>query len=468
MRPALNIAAFLLIALIAGIGIRPSYAQDLAEPVDDETAESTENLLEEDFESALTFTMEGAVEWALEYNGDIAEQRSTVEAAEAAERSTRLLYYPTLDVGGRLSSIGPSNTVTLPIPGVQPISIQLSNTDITSSFNLSLTQPVYMFGAFDLAQRGSSLSLQQARLQLVRLEQTVRRDVEEAYLHAALADALADVAQKAVDTARERLRIAEARFDEGDVARFEVLRSEVSVATAQENLLQAETGADLAMSALVQKMGLPSGTEIEIIPPDPDEADLSPPDVTLEQAKFIALANRDDIRALELGLDLAEVGILNQRNRPSLVFQGNYSRADRASGFQQKENWSLILNLNYTLFDSGRARASMDEARARRDALMSRLDEVRSLVELEVENSYLTLVQALERIEVARTTLASAQEALRIAELGYTEGVITYIDYQDADLGLRQAETQYLRAVYEYLIAESNLEAAMGRNDVEN
>jgi len=156
------------------------------------------------------------------------------------------------------------------------------------------------------------------------------------------------------------------------------------------------------------------------------------------------------------------VGIQSQRNRPSLVFQGNYSLADRAFGFQQEENWSLILNLNYTLFDSGRARASMDEARARRDALATRIDEVRSLVELEVESSYLTLVQTLERIEVAETTLDSAREALRIAELGYSEGVITYIDYQDADLGLRQAEMLFLRAVYEYLIAESRLNAAMG------
>jgi len=447
MRLALIMVATAFLSIFIGNGFAP--------------ADATENLLAEESESVLVFTIEGAVEWALEYNHEIAEQRSVVEAAVARDRASRLLYYPSLDVGGRMTSVGPENSVDLPIPGV-PVSIEMSDTDLVSSFNLSLTQPVYMFGAIDLAQRGSSLSLQQERLGLERMEQIVQRDVEEVYLQAALATALVDIARKAVETADERYRIAELRFDEGDVARFEVLRSEVSLATAWDELFQAETNADLAMSALVQKMGLPSGTIIGIFPPDPEEVDPSPPDITLEEARFIALANRADVRALELGIDIADVGIQSQRNRPSLVFQGNYSLADRAFGFQQEENWSLILNLNYTLFDSGRARASMDEARARRDALATRIDEVRSLVELEVESSYLTLVQTLERIEVAETTLDSAREALRIAELGYSEGVITYIDYQDADLGLRQAEMLFLRAVYEYLIAESRLNAAMG------
>ena len=453
MRPALTIAAIAVLSIFIGNGIVPLHA--------------SENLLSEDTDRVFAFNIDEVIEWAIENNREIAEQRSIVEAAEAAERGTRLLYYPRLDVGGRMMSVGPENTVDLPVPGM-PVSIEMSDTDLTSSFNLSLTQPVYMFGAFDLAQRGSFLTLRQERLQLERLEETVRRDVEKAFLRAALAEELARVAEQAVETAGERLRIAEARFDEGDVARFEVLRSEVSLATAQENLLQTRTNTDLAMSALIQKMGLPSGTMISIVPPDTAEIELSPPEFTLDEAKSMALENRDDIRALELGIDLAGVGILTERNRPSLVFRGNYSYADRAFGFQQRENRSLVLNLNYTLFDSGRARASMDEARSRRDALENRLDEVRSLVELEVENSYLTLVQALERIEVAEATLESAREALRIAELGYTEGVITYIDYRDADLGLRQAETQYLRAVYEYLIADSNLGAAMGNSNGEN
>ena len=357
-------------------------------------------------------------------------------------------------------SVGPENTIDLPDP--IPFEIEVTETDITSTASLTLTQPVYTFGTIELGRRGASLALEGARMQLARAEETVRRDVEEAFLQAALAAALRSVSEQSVATAEERLRLAEARFDAGTVARFEVLRSEVSLATSREELLQAETAAELALSALAQKLGLPAQAELNISPPDPATVEPVAPDFTLVEAQETALANRRDLRALELATELGDVAVQLTRNRPSLVFQGNYSISDRATGFSEKENWSLVLNLAYDLFDGGRSRAQEDQASARRDALAAQLEEARSMVELEVEAAYRSLVESLDRIEVARRTLASAKEALRIAELGYSEGVIAYIDYQDADLGLRQAETLHLQAVYGYLIAESGLHAALG------
>jgi outer membrane protein TolC len=181
----------------------------------------------------------------------------------------------------------------------------------------------------------------------------------------------------------------------------------------------------------------------------------------LSDAQNTALANRNDLKALGVSVELAKVGIDVAKNRPMLGFQGNYSRADHATGFAQKENWSLGLNLSYTLYDSGRAHAATKEAESKRDSLLAKVDETRSLVSLEVENAYRSVNDAIDRIAVASATVESASEALRIAKVGYSEGVIPYIDYQDADLGYNQAETMYLQAVYGYLIAESNLKAAL-------
>ncbi len=410
--------------------------------------------------------LESAVSWALDHNREIERLRLEALAAGAARDNADLLYMPTLDLGGTSMSMGPASTIEVPLTETESMEIETGSTDITSTLSLTLTQPVYMFGSFGLAQRGASIALDQARLNLARAEQTVRMETEGAFLDAALTRALVSVSQQAVDSAEERLRIAEARFDAGDVARFEILRAEVSLATSSEELLRVETSAELAMSAFVQKIGLPSGTAIEIIPPDPFEVAPEPPGFTLEDARQYAISNRTDLRNLELAVELAQVGIDTQRNRPALLFQGSYSQADRVQGFGDRESWSLMLNLSYTLFDSGRAETAADEARARRDALAVQLDDIRSLVELEVEAAYRELTNSLERIEVARATLETASEALRIAELGYSEGVITYIDYKDADLGLRQAETLHLQAVYQYLIARSTLRSALGVSEL--
>ncbi|MCK4720468.1 TolC family protein, partial [bacterium] len=116
------------------------------------------------------------------------------------------------------------------------------------------------------------------------------------------------------------------------------------------------------------------------------------------------------------------------------------------------------------LFDGGRSESDVEQAEANRDAVSARLQETRTLIELEVEREFREIANSIQRIEVTGATLESAREALRIAELGYGQGVITLIDYQDTDLGLHQAEILHIQAVYSFLIAEAKLRAAMGES----
>ncbi|MCX6645691.1 MAG: TolC family protein [bacterium] len=298
-----------------------------------------------------------------------------------------------------------------------------------------------------------------------RARETLRRDVSEAYYNAALAMELVEIAQGSVDTSEERLRISNVRFDAGDAARFDVLRSEVSLATAQEGLIQAETTAELALSALTQKLGLDPGTAIVITPPDIEDSVFNPPNFNTWDASSLAMANRKDLLALVAAVNLLDRTADMQHNRPKLILQGNFSYADRTSGFSSnRESWSVFLNLSYNLFNGGRTDSAVDQADANRNALNAKLEETRSLVLLEVESTMMEIANAFQRIEVTSATLASAQEALRMAELGYSEGVVTYIDYLDSDLGLRQAETLNLQAVYAYMIADAKFRAAIGQS----
>jgi outer membrane protein TolC len=428
-----------------------------------ESSDSQNLLTDESVVVPEIFSLDDAVSWALTHNREIERLQLEVDAAQAALDGADRLYYPSLDFTGNARSAGPASSIDISLPGGFDFSKEISTTDVITTGLLTLSQPVCMFGAFSLAQEIAQLRLDQASLQLQRARETVRRDVEEAFLNAALAKELIDVATRAVETADERLRIAQARFEAGDVAQFEVLRAQVNVATRREELIRAETASSLAMSALVQKLGMDSGTEIEIAPPDVGNIDVSEPDMTLIDALAAAVENRKDIKALDVAVNILDVSVDLNRNRPALVFQGNYSYSDRTVGFSaNKEAWSLILNFSYNLYDGGRTESSVDEARANRDALDVLLADTRTLVQLDVQSAYLAVSDAVQQVEMTTSALESAREALRIAELGYAEGVIPYIDYQDADLGLMQAETFHVKALYGYLTAMSRLHAAIG------
>jgi outer membrane protein TolC len=436
---------------------------------DDETwDENTTNLIfieQGDIEPPLLLYLDRAIDLALENNHEIEQLEFQLESAMAQLNGARRQYLPSLDFSLSSRISGPASSMNIPLSETQSLNFDFSTTDIINTGTLTLTQPVYMFGSIELANEIARFNVEQANLQLERARETLRRDVSEAYYHTALAMELVDIAQGSVETSEERLRISNVRFDAGDATRFDVLRSEVSLATAQEGLIQAETTSDLALSALEQKLGIDLGTYIIFPLTDIENRVFHLPELTLEEAQYLAMANRKDLLALVAAVNLLDRTADMQRNRPKLILQGNFSYADRTSGFSSnRESWSVFLNLSYNLFNGGRTDSAVDEAEANRDALNAKLEETRTLVLLEVESTMMEIANAFQRIEVTSATLESAREALRMAEIGYSEGVVTYIDYLDADQGLRQAETLHLQAVYAYMIADAKFRAAIGES----
>ena len=69
---------------------------------------------------------------------------------------------------------------------------------------------------------------------------------------------------------------------------------------------------------------------------------------------------------------------------------------------------------------------------------------------------------ASAQIDVARTTVAAAQENLRMQRERYRLGASTIVDLLTAETTLNQAETGLVQARYNYLIARAQLEALVG------
>ena len=67
-----------------------------------------------------------------------------------------------------------------------------------------------------------------------------------------------------------------------------------------------------------------------------------------------------------------------------------------------------------------------------------------------------------KQIEAAEAAVAQAQEALRVTELQYGEGVARSVEVLDAEVALTQASTNRVNAVYDYEIAKAELARAAG------
>ena len=58
--------------------------------------------------------------------------------------------------------------------------------------------------------------------------------------------------------------------------------------------------------------------------------------------------------------------------------------------------------------------------------------------------------------------LTRAQESLRLAEVGYREGINTQVETIDAQSALTEARANYYRAIYNHLKSKLDLHKAMG------
>ncbi len=84
------------------------------------------------------------------------------------------------------------------------------------------------------------------------------------------------------------------------------------------------------------------------------------------------------------------------------------------------------------------------------------------MVKLEVHESILSLQQARESLLSQEKNVEQAQEAVKIAELSFTEGLATNLDVSSLHVALSQARTNYSQALYDYVMALALLEKAVG------
>jgi outer membrane protein TolC len=89
-------------------------------------------------------------------------------------------------------------------------------------------------------------------------------------------------------------------------------------------------------------------------------------------------------------------------------------------------------------------------------------DNTKQQVGLEVQQAYLNVSEADQRVTTAGKLVAQAEENYRIAQGRYTGGVGPMIDVVDAETALTAARTAYAQARYDAQVTRARLDLAVG------
>jgi outer membrane protein TolC len=116
----------------------------------------------------------------------------------------------------------------------------------------------------------------------------------------------------------------------------------------------------------------------------------------------------------------------------------------------------------WRLFDGGARLGNTRTATAEVGSAVGQAQLVADTIAYEVNQAYYAVDDARQRIVLARTSIAQAEENLRLVINKYKAGDATPTDVVDAETASTRAQQSYYTALYDYLTAIARLEYAMG------
>jgi len=262
------------------------------------------------------------------------------------------------------------------------------------------------------------------------------------------------------ELAQQQLQRVEARIAAGSAAEADRALQLSELRNRQVDRIQAENEVKVAANTLRNSMGLPVGPPLRLI--EPQETGYAVPSVDVlrqkaERQRPEVLQAQARVRSAEAALAIAQL-----QRHPRL------SASAGITGTPEKENqraaWDLGMTISMPIWDAGSSRARELEARAELRSAAAQLEQTKKNVAAEVEEAYLNLVNAQERLEAARAAVDAAKVNLDVTTARYERGVagVSVVDLFTSQVQYNTANTNAIQALYDVHLARVQLERALG------
>ncbi|MFN7956476.1 MAG: TolC family protein [bacterium] len=329
----------------------------------------------------------------------------------------------------------------------------------TRSASITLEQPLLDLTAIP-AYRQGTLAADAARLRQRFAARNLLFAVAEAYFEVLKQARISAVTTQTLELAEAQLRLAQRRFQVGEVTRTDELRARVVVEREHQRQIEAENALRLARHTLASILNLPSGDELRLVEPPPLDAALP----ALDEAESRATAHREDLAASRLEIEQQQERRLETLAQYAPRIAGTWTDQwlDPETFSTRNDFWEATVGIEIPLFEGGQR--ELDVANVRHDITTTRLahESLAKSIDLDVRDAWLSVRTLTETLDALRAQVAAAEENYRDLESQYRAGEATSLDLQSALTDLGTSRTDLAARTFDLEIALRNLERAEG------
>jgi len=333
---------------------------------------------------------------------------------------------------------------------------------------LGLTQAIYAGGRIadgvDLAKLGIHYSEQDCD----SWNELVTFLVSKTYYDLLLAQDTTETTRRSLEVAKAHLADVSKIHKQGMTADYDLLRAKVQVTNIGTAYLQSMNQVHLARTSFISILGLPldnDGATLTLT----DRLVYAPALTTNEEAVLtIAFQKRPELDQARTGERMKKKSLELARDEklPTLPLFGNLGQSnppeDILGGNGWDDYWNAGVIATWSVFDGGliKGRITREESSLRQAEIG--LHDMEEKVRLEVRQALINLKDAEELVKSQEENVTQAEEGLRLAQVGYEQGLRTQLEVLDSQMTLDSARKNMSSALYAHIMANIMLKKAMG------
>jgi len=421
-----------------------------------------------------------AFEQLIDKNDALAAGRSNLQKAKFLQQAARDLYLPSVDVSATYTRLNEAVTVlpssllnsmpsgnelqsflagvgsSLGIPADQidsAFTSQITDEDVISS-SLTAVWPVYTGGRITAAQEIAAAQTLEAKLLLDLEQQSQFEKLAKVYFGVVLAQQVLQTREQAEKNLSKHLSHSIKLQEQGQIAKVERLKAEVSHDTATVETQKARRDLEIAQAAFRRMLKLDESP----LPNDELFINTHLPSIdSFIQATlktYPGLGVLDATEAKASGLINVEKG----KYYPEVFLFGNYRLHEEDTLASELEpDWLVGVGLKIALLDRGGRSGKVQAARS----TLMQVSQLRSQavqdLSLLVEKTWRGARMAYEEYSGLQSSLKLAKENVRLRDKAFAQGLSTSLEVVDAELFLTSVKNRRSVAAYNYVISLAQL-----------
>ncbi len=332
-----------------------------------------------------------------------------------------------------------------------------------------VTQPVYMGGAITAANKIADINEEMAANSLEAKQQSILYSIDHAYWQVVSLHHKQKLAESYVELVKKLKSDVQKMIDKGVATKGDGLSVGVRVNEAEIALMEVKDGLVLAKMLLCQLCGLPVDENITLVDETATELSGNAGAAGLHEATIeTAAAYRPELKLLQNTVDLSKqtTNVLKAANLPQVLLTGGYAvtNPNTFNGFEKKFGgfWNVGVLMRIPIWNWGDVKYKVRASKGATTMANLELAEARELIELQVNQSSFRVTEANKKLEMANANIANAEENLRMANLGFKEGTVSFTTVMEAQTAWQLAQSKKIDAEIGVKLSQVELQKALG------